>query len=227
MGRHSPWILSSDIVAALNNPDYNDRGLIERDHAFPLLRAYRTCDGRWVQLMMMDADRFWRQFCELLGIGQYAADPRFATEPARIANGAECTRIVAETIAQRDWAEWRPLFDRLDGPWELAATIEEVAADPQASVNHYIFSAGGDDRVSLVAGPVTIDGRTVLNAERAPGAGQHTDDVLREAACSSRTTASAQSAKAVPSWKVARYGSTAPSRSIRTAATFRTPMSWA
>jgi crotonobetainyl-CoA:carnitine CoA-transferase CaiB-like acyl-CoA transferase len=183
------WILSSDVVAALNNPDYDDRGLTRNDHEFPLLRAYRTRDGRWVQLMMMDADRFWPQFCELLGIAECAQDARFATETARIANGQACTRIIAETIAARDWDEWRPLFAQLDGPWELAATVQEVMADPQAEANGYIFEAGDGERVSLVAGPVTIDGKTVLNPARAPEAGQHTDEILREAAFSEREIA--------------------------------------
>ncbi|MGE0309739.1 MAG: CaiB/BaiF CoA transferase family protein, partial [Acidimicrobiia bacterium] len=59
------WILSSDIITAIqgNKP----RARWGRDQSpNPLVEMYRTSDGRDIQLVFLEADRYWADFCRLI-----------------------------------------------------------------------------------------------------------------------------------------------------------------
>src|SRR5262249_31417282 len=56
----------------------------------PLVGAYRTKDGRHVQLVFLQADRYWADFCRLIGRDDLARDPRFADLKARAENRGAC-----------------------------------------------------------------------------------------------------------------------------------------
>ena len=43
----------------------------------PLVNRYRTKDGRWLQLVFLQPDRFWAGFCERIGVPELATDQRF------------------------------------------------------------------------------------------------------------------------------------------------------
>ena len=45
----------------------------------PLWNHYRCADGEWLALSMLQADRYWARFCDVLGIPEAATDERFAT----------------------------------------------------------------------------------------------------------------------------------------------------
>lgn len=176
------WTLSSDVVSALNNPAYVEGTLFEQSYKYPLLRGYRTRDGRWLQIMILAGDRHWPSFCATIGLPELAEDPRFKLNEQRVANGQECVALVSAAIAGKDWEEWRPLFENFDAPWELVRTVKEVSQDPQAIANGYIVEADlGEGRmVKMVSGPVAIDETTVVNPTRAPHIGEHSDELLRE-----------------------------------------------
>jgi crotonobetainyl-CoA:carnitine CoA-transferase CaiB-like acyl-CoA transferase len=176
------WMLSADIVAALNNPDYTQEVLQDRAAQYPLLYSYKTRDGRWLQMMVLDADAHWANFCATIGCPDLAHDPRFASHKLRATNGDACVRAIGEVIALKDWEEWRPSFEAFDAPWELAATIKEVACDEQALANEYVYTADLQDnlKIRMVAGPVSLDGKAVGTPARAPRVGEHTDSILRD-----------------------------------------------
>src|SRR5438876_8548371 len=56
----------------------------------PIVNSYRTRDGRWLFLNMLQPDRYWPDLCRRLGRPDLLADPRFADGPARFAHRAEC-----------------------------------------------------------------------------------------------------------------------------------------
>src|SRR5580704_17226066 len=70
------WTLSSDLLAALQGQTVgaaSGRGASPN----PLVGSYRTRDGRHVQLVFLEADRYWADFCRLLGRDALLDDPRF------------------------------------------------------------------------------------------------------------------------------------------------------
>lgn len=175
------WILSADVVLSqVQTPE--QMSATHKPSRFPLTSAYKTKDGRFIQLMLLDPERYWVSLCELLGLPALVEDARFATVQARVENGAALIEAFSAAVAARDWAAWKPLFEAWDAPWELVKTMHEVAADPQAAANGYLFDVTVEDgtAVTLASGPVGFDGRSApLEPRRAPLLGEHTDEVLQ------------------------------------------------
>ena len=174
------WMLSNDLVAS-QEENYGDDVLQRAVERNPLVGLYRTRDNRWIQLVFLEAERYWAGLCQTLGHPKLAADPRYADAKARAATGKELIALLSEIFAGRDWADWQPAFAAFDAPWELIRTIRDVFTDPQTMANGHIFeleTAGGT--VKLVASPLTVDGAVGTGTSRAPDCGQDTDTLLAE-----------------------------------------------
>ena len=174
------WILSADIVVSQTRTPEQLMAVTSAAR-FPLRNAYRTRDGRYIQLMFLDPDRYWPVLCRLIGREDLLQDQRFADGDGRVEHGEALTIEIAAAIAGRDWAEWKPAFEAWDSPWELVKTIHEVAADPQAEANGYMFEVEVADgaKVRLASGPVGFDDRCgPLDPRRAPHLGEHTEEIL-------------------------------------------------
>jgi crotonobetainyl-CoA:carnitine CoA-transferase CaiB-like acyl-CoA transferase len=176
------WILSADVCLsqAVSEEVYNS-AMSERLYAQK--RAYKTLDGRYLQLMFLDPVRYWPGLCERVGRPDLIADLRFADASSRDLNGAELTTELDAAFAKRTLGEWRAAFKGWDAPWEVVQTIKEVATDPQGIANHYQYAvkvADGTD-ISVVAGPVSFNGSAVpVNPRCSPFLGEHTADILRD-----------------------------------------------
>ena len=176
------WILSSDVTYS-QAPGYSTHPKDGNGGSrYPLLTAYKTRDGRLLQLMLLDPRPHWGPLCRILGIAELENDPRFADNAARMTNAQDLVDIIGEKIGARDWAEWKPVFDAWDAPWELIQTIEEVASDPQVAANEMIFHIDVDGQeVRLVSGPATFDGHAApIDFRGSPGMGEHTEALLTE-----------------------------------------------
>ena len=174
------WILSADVVLSqMQAPQ--QMAATNNEARFPLTRAYRTRDGRFIQLMFLDPERYWQPLCRNIGRDDLLQDPRFVSAERRVENGAHLTTEIAAAIAKRDWEDWRPIFEAWDSPWELVKTIHEVAADPQAAANGYLFDVEVSDgtRIKLASGPVGFDSVSAPVApRRAPLLAEHTVEIL-------------------------------------------------
>ena len=147
----------------------------------PVMGAYRTRDGRHIQLVFLESDRYWPDFCKLIGRADLVEDPRFVDLAARREHGAECVAILDEEFARRDFVEWKQLLSALDAPWAPVQSVPELLDDPQVIANGYIGEVTSDDGPSyrLPAVPVQFDGRPPT-LRRGPEHGEHTEDVLLE-----------------------------------------------
>ena len=131
------WMLSSDLLAALNGGEaapVSGRG----PQVNPLTGNYRTKDGRHIQLMFLQGDRYWAPFCHLVGRDDLIDDPRFADLAARRANSADCVAELDAVFAGRTFAEWKQLLAELDAPWAPVQSVREVIEDPQVIANGYV-----------------------------------------------------------------------------------------
>ncbi|WP_314221049.1 CaiB/BaiF CoA transferase family protein [Streptomyces zaehneri] len=149
-------------------------------HANPLIGAYRTSDGRWIELSMLQPGRYWAEFCRLAGREELSGDTRFDSTGKLMANAAEAAGIVAGIIAARPLAEWTEILSRGEGQWAAVQNAWEVGQDPALRANGLIapvVDADGVDR-ELVASPVQFD-ETPAGLTRAPRFAEHTDEVLR------------------------------------------------
>ena len=175
------WTLSADVALsqALNDTELTR---VASESRYALTRAYETSDGRWIQLMFLDPERYWPELCRRLGREDMLRDPRFRDVEHRIENGNALIAELASAFKRKGFAEWRAEFHGWDAPWELVQNIKELAADPQAKANDYLFTvqvADGTD-VAVVAGPVAFNGSaTPATPLRSPDLGQHSEEILR------------------------------------------------
>ncbi|MFD3307268.1 CaiB/BaiF CoA transferase family protein [Streptomyces sp. NPDC058694] len=148
--------------------------------ANPLIGAYLTSDGRWIELSMLQPGRYWAEFCKLAGREELCGDERFDSTEKLMANAPEAAQIVADLIASRPYEEWVEILSRGEGQWAAVQNAWEVGQDPALRANGLIASvvdADGVDR-ELVANPVQFDENPV-GLTRAPQFAEHTDEVLR------------------------------------------------
>ena len=173
------WTLSSDVLAALAGD--RPRASSARIAVNPVVGSYRTKDGRHIQLVFLEADRYWPGFCRLIGRDDLVDDPRFADLAARREHAEECVDILDEEFARRTFAEWKELLQRLDAPWAPVQAVEELLDDPQVIANGYVGEVSLSDgpTYSLPTVPVQFDEQPP-RARRAPEHGEHTEEILLE-----------------------------------------------
>jgi crotonobetainyl-CoA:carnitine CoA-transferase CaiB-like acyl-CoA transferase len=173
------WMLSSDLLAALQGQ--RPRAASGRESSpNPLVGTYRTKDGRHIQLVFLQGDRYWDEFCKLVQRDDLAADPRFADMASRHENREACVAELSAEFAKRTFDEWKDVLAHLDAPWAPVQAVEELLEDPQVLANGYLGRVEADGvSYSLPAVPVQFDEQPP-RLRRAPEHGEHTEAVLLE-----------------------------------------------
>jgi crotonobetainyl-CoA:carnitine CoA-transferase CaiB-like acyl-CoA transferase len=147
----------------------------------PLCNVYRTADGRFVELNMIQADTYWSGLCHAIGRDDLAGDPRYSTIEPRTANRRDCIAALAATFKDQPLSHWQDVLSRQSGPWTVVGRVGDLNHDKQAWVNGYLqhVSYGDDREITLCASPAQFD-ETPPKLTRAPELGEHTEEVLLE-----------------------------------------------
>ena len=144
---------------------------------------YRCRDGRWFLIALTPDGRRWQDFTAAIGRSELFADPRFATPAARRSNVRALIAILDAVFAERDWAEWRRVLEASGVAFGVVGTLDDIALDPQMRESGALVSID-DPRAGAaltVSSPLGIGGQEKVPATMAPGIGEHTLEVLREA----------------------------------------------
>jgi len=147
----------------------------------PLWNHYRCADDEWLALSMLQADRYWPSFCEVLGIPEAATDERFATMLARMGNSADCVALLDATFATRPRDEW---IERLakggDFIVSIVNSVDQLPDDPQVQANQYVttFEHPAFGATQVVGIPVRLSDTPGQLRLPAPEFGQHTEEIL-------------------------------------------------
>jgi crotonobetainyl-CoA:carnitine CoA-transferase CaiB-like acyl-CoA transferase len=147
----------------------------------PLAGTYRSQDGRWIVLGLLQGFHQWPALCRCLGRGQWIDDPRFEDATAFQAHAADVASLLDELFGSEPVDHWRRVLSELDAVWEIAQDTLEVARDPQATSNGYVAEVEARDQSTfqLISSPVQF-GERPNQPRRAPEAGQHTEEILQE-----------------------------------------------
>jgi crotonobetainyl-CoA:carnitine CoA-transferase CaiB-like acyl-CoA transferase len=174
------WTLSSDLLAALGGDEpkaSSGRGPLVN----PLVGVYRTKDDRYIQLVFLQPDRYWADFCRVIDRPDLAVDARFSDIVARRENGEACVAELDQEFAKRTFEEWKAVLSQLDAPWAPVQSVSELLHDPQVEANGYVGEVvvDGGPSYRLPAVPVQFDGRPPT-LRRAPEHGEDTEALLLE-----------------------------------------------
>lgn len=157
---------------------------------------YRTSDG--AVLIAIQNDPEWRNLCAyLLRSPATAADPRFATNSARVEHRAELDRLIDGSLAGHSTAEAASILDRA----EIAnATINTIGD----FIGHPVLAARGRWRdvdvpggtISALRPPTDFGGvKPVMGP--VPAVGAHTETILRELGRDDTTIAALRAASVI------------------------------
>jgi crotonobetainyl-CoA:carnitine CoA-transferase CaiB-like acyl-CoA transferase len=120
--------------------------------------------------------------CRILERPDMLDDPRFKDAGARFENRKECILELRKSFLSRPLAEWVERLATTDGVSAVLQTPMEVLQDPQVAANGYlrpVTTEDGSFSYNLAANPVQFD-ETPPNLTRAPGHGEHTDEICLE-----------------------------------------------
>lgn len=173
------WGTAPHIAASsLFDIDAMPRGDHQSAHN-PLSNTYRTSDGRFLALVMLESDRFWAPLVELIGRPELATDERFVDAAARRENRCACVAELDAIFAARTLTEWRDILRRQRGVWAVVQTPNETRTDGQVVSNDYVTPMAINERttVTVARPPVQFNGGLV-DARPAPDLGADTDRVL-------------------------------------------------
>ena len=127
------WTLSVDLVATAAT------GRRGRSRTCPAARSagrcsigsYRTADGRWLSLNMLDQERYWEPACRALGLERLIDDPDYATTEARQrARRTSCTTSSSRRSARSPLDDLKARLAAEDTIWSTMASPSEVDRRP-------------------------------------------------------------------------------------------------
>jgi crotonobetainyl-CoA:carnitine CoA-transferase CaiB-like acyl-CoA transferase len=178
MWQLAPMIVAAKLFPGAGMPTSGDRF----ESPNPAVGSYRTSDGRFVSLVLLQSDRHWADLVKRLGVPDMAFDDRFRDAAARKANSRECVARLDEAFGAQPMSYWKDVLDDFDGVWTPFQTFDELYDDPQVVANGYLPAAtvASGQQVQLVASPAQFD-EAAVEVARAPELGEHTELVLLEA----------------------------------------------
>ena len=127
-------------------------------------------------------DGQYRKFVDAGGQPELATDPRFATNPARVANRDVLVPLLAAMVATRTRAEWIARLEAVGVPCGPINDIGEVFANEQVRARGMAVDLAhpAAGKVTLVRSPMKMSATPATSEKAPPLLGQHTDEVLRD-----------------------------------------------
>jgi crotonobetainyl-CoA:carnitine CoA-transferase CaiB-like acyl-CoA transferase len=148
------------------------RGTGMLDGGLPCYNVYRTRDGRWMAVGALEK-KFWETLCDILGCPDL--------KEKHIVYGEEANQVkerLAAGFASRAQHEWSEVFARADCCVSPILSIDEALANEQFRAREMIAGEGGLKQFAL---PLKFSEFEFGIARPAPGRGEHTEEILREA----------------------------------------------
>lgn len=151
-------------------------------NAHPNLTPYQvfaTADGALV--LAVGNDGQFRAFCRMAEVEEIAADPRFVSNPQRIAHRAELTALLAGVFAGRTTAEWIAGLEAVGVPCGPINTVDQVFEEPQAVARQLVVQQTREDLaepVRTVASPLRLSKTPPTYRSAPPALGADTSEIL-------------------------------------------------
>lgn len=122
-------------------------------------------------------DRQFAKLAAILGHAEWASDPAFATNAARVAARGTLVPMIAEIIASKPAADWLAQLEAAGIPAGPINTISQALADPQVVYRGAQLSFGGGalGEVPMVGSPIRLDGERSDAPLPPPALGEHGD----------------------------------------------------
>jgi crotonobetainyl-CoA:carnitine CoA-transferase CaiB-like acyl-CoA transferase len=141
--------------------------------------AFEAADG--YVIVGVGSEALWGTFCGVIGAPELAADPRFATNAARVRGYDALRALLAPRLRQRPVAEWLAALSAAGIPAGRVRTVAEALDGPQVAQGSLLLEVDHPalGRGRYVGSPIRLDGAGGGSRRPPPGLGEHTREVLR------------------------------------------------
>ena len=154
----------------------------DRYHAVnPIIDCYKSGDGKWFWLLLLQADRHWGDLCRSVGREDLMDDERFKNIEVRRINGPALVEELDAVFATKPMASWAEAFAANNVWWAPVNSINEVVQDPMVrAAGAFVDVPGPEGSTEMVATPADFSGTPWQAKGPPPELGQHTEEVLLE-----------------------------------------------
>ena len=139
-----------------------------------VFQAFEAKDGPLI--VAAANDRLFIKLARALGRPEWAEDPRFTTNAARVANRAALIPEIEAIMKTRTKAEWLERLERAGVPCAPIQNLAEVLAEPQTAATG-MLQAVPDLGLELLGLPLSFDGERPPIRRRAPHLGEHDGEI--------------------------------------------------
>src|SRR3954452_1620769 len=143
-------------------------------------QEFPTKDGYII--LAIGNDPTFERFCKATKQEHLLSDPRFATNPIRVANRDHVTATLTPVMQSKTTAEWIDLLEAQKIGCGPINTLEQVFADPHVIARKCVVEMphASGQMVKVIANPVRLSATPPAYRSPPPVLGQHTDEVLQE-----------------------------------------------
>ena len=187
LGQHIDLALLDCHVAMLSNQNLNymtsgqapTRAGNAHQNVVPY-QVFKTSDD--FMILAVGNDSQFRAFCQVVGHDEWASDPRFVTNSARIVNRVALIALIEAQMLTRTREDWMSALEAVGVPCGPIQTIDQVFDHPQVKARELWREIGHPvaGTAPTTASPINYSATPVQYTRHAPMLGEHTDEVLRE-----------------------------------------------
>ncbi|MEA2575235.1 MAG: hypothetical protein QOH93_2533 [Chloroflexia bacterium] len=143
-------------------------------------QAFAASDG-WL-VVAVGNDRQWVRLCDALSTPELAADPRFATNSARVENRSVLVPLLQAIFAERSTAEWLSKLEEADVPAGPVNNVAQALSQPQVAAREMVQEVvhPGIGAFKMVASPLKLSSTPTTIRRHPPILGEHTREILAE-----------------------------------------------
>jgi crotonobetainyl-CoA:carnitine CoA-transferase CaiB-like acyl-CoA transferase len=148
----------------------------------PFRRPFQTTDGFIGVVPYTDGQ--WRRFFEIIGAPELARDERYRTQATRSRHFGQLYEIIDVALKQKSTVEWIALLKDADIPFAPVNSLDALLDDPHlAAIGFWRKLEHPTEGALIQAGlPISFSLTPMEVRRHAPGIGEHTAEVLAEAA---------------------------------------------
>ncbi len=172
----------------IQSAQYTDIGstypIEARESDSPLLGAWLTRDGRYIQTCMPNYNQYFQTFISAIGHPEMANDENYFPIQNLLAKhlNTQVYDVIMSTFGEKTAAEWNEILTEADIPFAVCQTFTEILDDPQVWATDSFYTQkyeNGNER-TLVRLPVRFQEYGTPTPRKGSAIGEDGPEVLRE-----------------------------------------------